>query len=151
MRILALDLATRTGYAHSGGESGSWLLKTAGEAEWLRVSRLWEKLYGIFHKFGIDKIVAEACHVRFAKAAGPLYELRGATKAFCSHLSIDFDGSYAPTTIKKHASGHGVTSKEDMLFWAEMHFEKRIEHHDEADALWLLDLWKTQNAVASAS
>src|SRR5690606_30850313 len=67
-------------------------------------------------------------------------QLQAIIVAFCEDQGIDYRG-YSPSEIKKHATGKGNASKEDMLSAARAKWPQvAIADDNQADALWLLDL-----------
>src|SRR5690606_27882623 len=60
-RILALDPANRTGFAHSCGVHGLWQLNTGGDGEHpgLKLQRLMDNIRLIAKRHGIDEIAFE--------------------------------------------------------------------------------------------
>lgn len=147
MKILALDFATKTGFAHSDGESGSWDLKAKRDQSLsIRLLNLKRNLDVVLRDKGVDLVVFEA--VRFAGMSNgliPCAELQGVVKAWCEEHNIPYKG-YASTTIKFHAVGSGKgkgrkhSNKEAMIDAAERKWKRAFEDDDEVDALWLLDL-----------
>lgn len=98
---------------------------------------------------GVGVVVFEAA--RHAKGAGALVvqsELQGVIKLWCEEEGIPYCG-YSPTSIKKHATGRGNASKDEMLAAAREKWpDKRIADDNEADALWLLNLVSTDLVIA---
>ena len=150
MKILALDPATKCGWAHSGGSSGTWDLSIrTDESGGMRLIRLEGKLVTIHNSVGIDVVVYEA-----ARHAGPNMgralvvqaEMQGVIKLWCDVRDIPYRG-FSPSEIKKHATGRGNANKIQMMDAA---FAKgwRPNDDNEADAMWLLDLFKADMAMA---
>jgi len=147
MRILALDFATRTGWAHSSGPHGVWELAVRrDESAGMRLIRFRGKLREVADNVGVDLIVFEAARHGAPTMQGALVvcaELQGVLKLWAEECGIEYRG-YSPSEIKKHATGKGNASKSDMLAAARTpaQFVKWgvVAWHDEADALWLLDL-----------
>lgn len=147
MKILALDPATKTGWAHSDGASGVWDLKIRpDESSGMRLIRFEGKVHEVAKSVGVDLIVYESV----TAAQGARANLNGvklATKllAIIERLSEIYDyesRGYNLTTIKKHAlPGKGKRDKEAMLKSARAKWtDREVEDDNEADALWLLDL-----------
>lgn len=156
-RILALDLATRTGWAHSSGPSGTWDLSVRrDESGGMRLVRFRGKLNEILQSMGgdmytrgIDLVVFEAPGFvgPGQMAAAFQSELQGVLKLWCEECGIQYRG-YAPTQIKKHATGKGNASKASMILAARAKWPgKEPLISDEADALWLLDLAQKELGV----
>lgn len=146
MNILALDPATKCGWAHSSGASGTWDLSIRrDESDGMRLLRLAAKLAEVCKGGGVDVIVFEAARHAAPKMAGALVvqaELQGQIKRFATEQGIQYRG-YSPTEIKKHATGKGNASKDQVRTAAELKF-KPVADDNEADALWLLDLAKCE-------
>lgn len=143
MRILALDLATHCGFAHSCGLSGVWDLNVKkDESKGMRLIRFRGKLNEVHRAVGIDLVLFETGVSYGAKhASGVLVqaELQGVLKLWCEDLSIDYR-SYTPSEIKKHATGKGNAKKDIMLAAAQAKWPGiTIKDDNHADALWILD------------
>ena len=150
MKILALDPATKCGWAHSCGASGTWDLSVRrDESGGMRLIRLKSKLKEIRKSEGIDLLVFEAARNQGPRMQGALVvqsELQGVIKLFCEVWEIPYRG-YSPTEIKKHATGKGQCGKNVMLEAAQKRWPDRLFVDDnEVDALWLLDLTKQEYA-----
>lgn len=150
MKILALDPATKCGWAHSAGPSGVWDLSIKrDESRGMRLIRFRGKLNEIKDNVGIDVIVFEAARNAKASMQGALVtqaELQGVLKTWCDDNDIDYRG-YSPSEIKKHATGKGNASKEAMVEAAKQKFKKPIKDDNEADALWILDLFVKETSI----
>jgi Holliday junction resolvasome RuvABC endonuclease subunit len=153
-KILALDLATKTGWAHSfhplrkEGEhptaGGVWDLSVRrDESGGMRLVRLAGKLRDIRDMVGLDLVVFEAARHAAPKMQGALVvqaELQGVVKSFCEMRDINYRG-YSPSEIKKHATGKGNANKAAMIQAAKQRWsDVQIIDDNQADALWLLDL-----------
>lgn len=143
MRILALDIATRTGWAHSLGASGVWDLKVkSDESGGMKLIRFESKLNEIA-KVGINLVAFEAVRnvgPRQGRAVVCQAELQGVLKRWCEEMGIDYRG-YSPSEIKKHATGKGNANKERMLEAARERWpDVDLIDDNHADAKWLLDL-----------
>jgi len=66
------------------------------------------------------------------------YGLAAAAEAWCDHKGLSWM-AVPPAKIKKHATGSGNATK-DMMFEAARVLWLNVMDHNEADALWLLDL-----------
>jgi len=147
MKILALDLATRTGWAHSDGPSGVWDFSIRrDESGGMRLVRFRAKLREMLAKAPFAVVVYEAARHAAPGRQGALVvqaELQGVLKQWCESEQIDYRG-YSPAEIKRHATGNGRASKEVMLETARLKWSDRVIQDDnEADALFLLDLAET--------
>ena len=144
MNILALDLGTHLGWAHSCGLSGTWDLSVKrDESSGMRLIRLRAKLREIFEGEGIDLLFFEA--VRFAgpKMGGSLVvmgELQGVIKLWCEAKKIPYKG-FSSTEIKKFATGKGNSGKPIMKKAALKKWGQKVLPMDdnEIDAKWILE------------
>jgi len=149
MKILALDLATVTGFAHSSGPSGVWDLRIKkDESSGMRLIRFENKLREVLNGPGIDLIVFEAVSV----GSGPKANMDGiklSTKlqAIIERMVEKKEGiecsSYNLSQIKAHAIPKKGASrnKEAMVGAAEKRWpDVEVIDDNHADALWLLDL-----------
>jgi len=141
MRILALDIATKTGFAITDGESGTWDLTTKrDESKGMRLIKLRQHIQSIEDEIPIDLIVFEAVRAfRHQQAVVTQSELQGVVKAWCHDNEIEYKG-YTSSMIKKHATGKGNAKKPEMIKAASEMFEIDIVDDNHADALWLLHL-----------
>ena len=153
MKILALDPATHYGFAYQDGNnaivSGTWDLSSKrDESKGMKLIRLESKLNEIA-KLGIDLIVFEAARNAMPQMQGALVvqaELQGVLKLWAEKNKLDYRG-YSPSEIKKHATGKGNCGKPAMIAAAKKKFNFSGDDN-EADALWVLDLAKSEYAKA---
>lgn len=153
MRILALDLATKTGWAHSSGHSGTWDLSIRrDESGGMRLLRLTAKLVELLGWPGIDVVVFEAARHAAPGMQGALIvqaEMQGQVKAWCEAQKIQYRG-YSPSEVKKHATGKGNAGKPAVVNAAKIKWPNvNIEDDNHADALWLLDLAERDLCLSS--
>ena len=144
MKILALDPATKTGWAHSCGSSGTFDLRVKkDESSGMRLIRLESKLNEIKKSVGVDMVVFEAQRGGLPGRLGALVvqsEIQGVLKRWCEVFEIEYRG-YSPGEIKKHATGKGNSGKDKMREAAEARWPSRkFVDDNEVDACWLLDL-----------
>jgi Holliday junction resolvasome RuvABC endonuclease subunit len=144
MKILAIDPATKCGWAHSVGASGVWDLSIRrDESGGMRLLRLRAKLNKASEAELPDVVVFEAARHAAPKMQGALTvqaELQSVIKVWCYDNSIEYRG-YSPSEIKKHATGKGNANKDAILKAARQRWpDVEIVDDNEADALWLLDL-----------
>lgn len=140
--ILAIDPATKCGFALSIGASGTWDLSIRrDESAGMRLIRLRSKLRDLM-AVDIHLVAFEAARNCAPKMQGALVvqaELQSVIKTFCEDNKIEYRG-YSPTEIKKHATGKGNANKAKMLAAARVKWPQFKGDDNEADALWLLDL-----------
>ncbi len=149
MRILALDMATKTGWAHSSGASGVWDLSIRkDESSGMRLIRFETKLREVFAGVGADVIVFETVSVgRSKKANFDGVKLLTKLQAIIERLVETTDDleccSRHASTIKAHAlpAKGAKRNKETMTAAAKQRWpDVEIIDDNHADALWLLDL-----------
>ena len=140
MKILALDLATRTGWALSArGRIRSGARDFDGESHGQKFLKLRAWLDGLVPP---HRVVVEQAHHR---GRGPTELAIGfltVVKMWCAANKIEL-GSVHSSTLKVCATGDGQASKADMVRRANVKFRKKlgrkITDHNEADALHLLE------------
>lgn len=149
MKILALDPATKCGWAHSSGESGVWDLSIRkDESGGMRLLRFRAKLREIHELIGMDVVMFEAArNLQYGNAVRVAAQLQAIIETWCTDNNVEYRG-YSPTEIKKHATGKGNAGKDAMIAAAEKRFSRESLDENEADALWLLDLAKKQLHVS---
>ena len=152
MKILAIDPATECGWAHSNGSGGTWNLSVRkDESSGMRLIRFEAKLMEVINSVGVEVIAFEVPSVARGKKAN-LNGLKLGTKlqAIIERITESTDGMESIgknlSEIKKHATGKGNASKDDMLVAARERFGEVVDDNH-ADALWLLDLIKTELVV----
>lgn len=142
MNILAIDPATKTGWAHSCGTSGTWDLSIRrDESAGMRLIRFRSKVNEILRAVGVDLLVFEAARNAAPKMQGALVvqaEIQGVLKAWCEDNAVAYRG-YSPSEIKRRATGKGNANKAAMVAAARLRWPS-VADDNQADALWLLDL-----------
>lgn len=138
MKLLALDIATKTGWK-SPTASGTWdLTPNRGESSGMRLIRFKAKLMEIMKAENISIIAYErpaGFHKQALIIAG---ELVGVLKMVAEEHHIHL-ACYSATEIKKFATGKGNATKQEMIKAAQ---KKGYSPQDdnEADAIHLYDL-----------
>lgn len=138
MNYLALDLATRTGWAHSAGASGVIDFGPAGELPH-RLVALRDWLASLLDQAPADHLVFERAHHRGGAATRSGIGMQ--TVVMLTAIDHDAQISSVHTgTLKKHATGSGRATKDQMLA-AAMRRHPTIQFTDDnhVDAVWLLD------------
>jgi len=142
--ILAIDLGTTSGWAARGGyskhiSSGTISFKPqrfeGGGMRFLRFKRWLTEIKQSYD--GIDALYFEEVRRHASTDAAHVYGGFMATlTAWCEHHNIPYQG--VPVgTIKKHATGKGNASKEQMIEAAQLRNHAPVDDN-EADALALL-------------
>lgn len=147
MKILALDCATKTGWAHSGGASGVWDLSIKNdESAGMRLIRFEGKILEVKREVGVNVIAFEQASVfSGGKANTNAGKLITSMIAIIHRLCAEDDSLECMgvnlASIKAHAlPNERKRDKAAMVASARQKWpERRIEDDNEADALWLLD------------
>lgn len=144
MKILALDQATKTGWA-TDTASGVWDLRpNRGESEGMRVVRFKAKVREVMDLEGIELVVYERPAGRFKSSIMVSSEMVGVLKDLCIERGVEL-ACYSAGEIKKHATGKGNANKDLMIESARSKWpDVDILDDNHADALWLLDLTKSK-------
>lgn len=144
MRILALDVASKTGWALSHGDamiaSGCWdLTPKRDESRDMRLIRFENKLNEI-DKSGVDLVAYEHTVGLYVGAIMVQSELHGILKRWCQmRVPMVQYAAYSAAEIKKFATGKG-NAKKDVVLAAVCRRWKVVASEDEADAIALLQL-----------
>ena len=144
MNILALDPATKCGWACPEA-SGVWDLSVRrDESSGMRLLRLRSKLNAILSAYPkIDLVVFEAARHAAPKMQGALTvhaELISVIKVWCLDSGLEYRG-FSPSEIKKFATGKGIAKKPAMIAAAKAAFPSvTILDDNHADALMLYRL-----------
>lgn len=143
-KILALDPATHCGYAISRELYGVWdLTPKRDESIGMRLIRLRSKLKEMITNEGINLVVFERPGGRHRGALIVHSELQGQIKVVCEDHQIPYRG-YSSQEIKKYATGKGNAGKPAMIAAAQKKLGYQGENDNEADALWALELAKSE-------
>ena len=144
MRILALDLGTKTGWAFGDAEdikrvySGvqDFSLKR-GESPGMRLLNFDKLVYEMLAKHKPKMVGYEMPHQRGGYATQLLLGMLGILHVACTKAGIEY-ASVHSATLKKFATGSGRASKEQMVSIATVNFKRKIIDDNEADALHIL-------------
>jgi Holliday junction resolvasome RuvABC endonuclease subunit len=139
--ILALDLGTRTGWAHSNTLSGVQdFTPRRGDSPGMRWLEFRAWLCRLLDAAPVALIAYEQAHHRGGAATHVAHSLISLVETVAAERNIELTNRHT-ATIKKHATGKGNTKKPEMLAAARAKWNDRtVIGDDEADALWLLDL-----------
>ena len=142
-KILALDPATKVGWAHTDGPSGVWDCSIRrDESGGMRLIRLRAKIQEVFDANPFTLLAYEAARNAAPGMQGALVTqatLQSVIVLWCEDNNVDYRG-YSPSEIKKHATGKGNANKQAMIDGAHEKWKIPIEDDNHADALWILDL-----------
>lgn len=143
MNILALDLSTKTGFAHSDGASGVWMLmpKQPHEHGGWRFAMFGSWLGDFLDAHETDAIAYEKAHHRGGPATRLAIGLITTVETVAAHAGIHVVQGFHTGTIKKHATGHGNAKKPEMAAAAiARNPTMKFIDDNHVDALFLLDL-----------
>ena len=143
MKILALDVATKTGWC-CGDASGVWDFKIKrDESSGMRLVRFRSKLNEMIELAKPELVVFERTSGFHKNALIVQAELHGLMKSVLEDRELDYR-AYSAGEIKKHATGKGNAKKDAMIQSAKEKWPHKIIADDnEADACWLHDLAAT--------
>lgn len=138
MKILALDIATKTGW-RTATSSGVWDLKpNRGESSGMRVVRFKSKVRELIELEGITQVSYERPAGLHKSSIMVASEMIGVLMDLCIELGVEY-ASYSASEIKKFATGAGNANKEKMIRAAiELGFNVIDDNH--ADAIHLYNL-----------
>jgi Holliday junction resolvasome RuvABC endonuclease subunit len=144
LRILALDPATHCGYAISRSLYGVWdLTPKRDESIGMRLIRLRSKLIEVINCERINLVVFERPGGQFKAAIIVQSEIQGQIKTVCEDLKVEYR-AYSSKEIKKYATGNGNAGKPLMIKCAKEKLGYPGKNDNEADALWILELAKSE-------
>lgn len=147
VNILAIDPATKMGFATSTGFHGMRDFKTKkDESNGIKLLQ--------FKKFLIDTISTENINlVAFERPAGRFKndiishaKWVAIIESVCTEKKVEYV-AYSPSEIKLHATGKGNANKALMIKHAILKYKFPVKDDNEADALHILDLAKTNYYV----
>lgn len=166
MAILALDLATKCGWAvgdlpadwldldsHQVKDahtptSGVWNLDPKKQPKVTRLLKLEESLHEARRRFGVTAVAYESSssfHHKGKQAAFVAAALAGVLQTWCFKWGVECL-ERVPGDIKQHATGKRGASKEEMIAAASRIAGYAIDSDDEADAICLLSLVLSERA-----
>ena len=144
VRILALDPATHCGWAINRDLYGVWnLTAKRDESASMRLIRLRSKLHEIIPSEHINLVVFERPGGRFKASIIVQSEIQGQIKTVCEDLNVPYR-AYSSKEIKKFATGKGNAGKPKMIESAQNFLGYPGKDDNEADALWILELAKSE-------
>lgn len=141
MNILALDVATKTGWCTKTSH-GTWDFKIKrDESSGMRLIRFKAKILELLKLENINVVVFERSAGRHASSVIVQSELHGVLKSICEENNIQYK-AYSAKEIKSYATGNGNASKTAMIKKAQEKLDSSVEDDNEADAMWLYQLAK---------
>ena len=137
MNILAIDPATKCGWAVSNQIYGCWDLSVRrDESNGMKLLRLRALLEKTHNELDLQLVVYERPNSIIHQA-----KLIAIIETFCEERNIQYR-AYSASEIKKFATGKGNAKKEQMILFAKEKLDYSGDNDNEADALWLLNLVK---------
>lgn len=137
--VLALDVATKTGFCTENG-SGVWnftpkKVKGVTPADGKRLEDFHDTLVATIHRQSIKIVVYEGPAVfgKFPNFVG--IHMHGIVEFTCHRLGIQC-AQVSPPVLKKWATGKGNADKSQMILAAQR-YKAAIKSDDEADAILL--------------
>ena len=159
VRILALDLGTRTGWAFSDGkriESGVQVFDLQrGESPGMRFIAFMRWLDKMFEMTAFGLCAFEQSHHRGGYATHLGENLVGRVEEFCAQMKIEH-ASVHSATLKKWITGKGNADKSALMIEANHRFpDRNVTDQDEADALcvlaWAMDKYDPEVGTKPAA
>lgn len=141
MNILALDIATVTGWAHSHGGYGIWNLSEAGDERGARHRMLYDLARMTVERDTVELIAIEAAfiHTKFLSGAVRKIEQNAVAHMLAHDIGVPVV-EYAPSTIKMVTAGNGHATKQQMIRAVELLYNVRTENDNVADAVAILGM-----------
>ncbi len=150
MKILALDLGTKTGWAFGDMEDTNRIYSgmqdfslKRGESSGMRLLNFDKWVYDMLDKHKPEMVGYEMPHHRGGHATQLLLGMLGILHVACEKAGIEYSSVHS-MTLKKSATGSGKASKKDMISAAMKKFNREITDDNEADALHIL-AWTREN------
>lgn len=143
MKILALDIATKTGWA-TDTTSGSWdFALKRGESVGMRIVRFTSKVKEMIELEKINLVVYEIPVGRFQSSIIVATEMIGALKLLCEEMKVEYT-HFSAKQIKKFWTGNGNAGKPAMIAETKKRFpDLEVIDDNHADAIALLELAKS--------
>jgi Holliday junction resolvasome RuvABC endonuclease subunit len=139
MEILALDIATKTGWATSHTSGVVDFKPKRGESDGMRVVRFRSWLDEMLRSGSFSVVVYERPAGRHAASIIVAAKMVGMVDLLAHEHGLDV-AIYSASEIKKHATGKGNAGKDQVYQAAVEKWGTGIADDNEADALWLHDL-----------
>lgn len=143
MKILAIDQASRLGWAISATVYGTWDLTTRkDESHGMKLVRLRAKLAEICQSEGVTIIAYERAASQYAASVISSAKMIATIELYCTDNGIEYVG-YSAKEIKMYATGKGNAKKEAMIQAAKDKYGYTGSDDNEADALHILHYAKS--------
>jgi Holliday junction resolvasome RuvABC endonuclease subunit len=140
VQVLALDLATKTGWAITKDIYGLWDFSLKkDESSGMKLIRLRSKLRECLEEHKVGLVVFERVAGRFKNDITHQSKLQAIVETELLDRGIDYR-AYSAKEIKVFATGKGNAGKPDMVKAAQLKYSYTGNNDNEADALHLLHL-----------
>ena len=147
MVILALDIATKTGWAPDVDSGVIDLSLKRGESPGMKTVRFQARVKELIDLVRPNLVVYEQPGGLHKSSIIDSAKMIGVLEVLCEKRGINIS-SYTAPSIKKHATGSGNAGKPKMVAAARDKWpDIRIIDDNHADALWLWDLAKKDLCV----
>lgn len=144
MKVLALDIASTTGWCLEQGIYGTWDFKTRrDESSGMKLIRFRAKLKEIHELEKIDIMIYERPAGRHASSVIHQAKLIAVMEEFCEENGIDYR-AYSAKEIKSFATGKGNAGKPQMIKAAKDKYGYTGNDDNEADAIHMWYLFKEE-------
>jgi Holliday junction resolvasome RuvABC endonuclease subunit len=144
MNILSLDIASVTGWAVSNEIYGTWDLKTLkDESMGMKLIRFRAKLREVLDLEKIEVVLYERPAGRHANSVIHQSKMIAIVEEEVESRSINYR-AYSAKEIKSFATDNGNASKADMVKAAQKKYGMEGSDDNVADALHMLNLFKTE-------
>lgn len=145
--ILAIDPATNCGWAldfENNVKYGCWTFNIKkGMSPGMKWVQFEKMIIEAIDTYKINIVAFELPMVRMhAGAAIHHAKFNGIIEKVCAQIGVEYV-TYSPTEIKKFATGKGNAKKDQMIIAAKEKLDYVGENDNEADALWILNLCKS--------
>lgn len=149
MKVLGLDIATRTGWCLYDTEADTYevgvinLTPGRNEPEGKRFWRMANQVPDVLR--GVGAVVIERTMTRAKRAAEVLSGLTAVVLVELEERDIEYAFVHA-LTLKKFATGRGSATKEEMINAVNLEgrLDKVLVDDNEADAYWLVRYWQEE-------
>lgn len=134
--VLALDIATKTGYC-STRESGTWNFKKKPmESDGVEMSKFYDTIVLFVEEYGIKQIVAEDINVNnHFTDLKKLAKFRGVLELACEQLDLPSPIYVNVSRVKKWATGDGQADKKKMMEYCKKRWNIEPVDDNMADAV----------------
>ena len=144
MNILALDLATKCGWAHSDGASGVQSFQPRrGDSPGMRYLNLRAWLSRMYEVAPFELVAYEQPHHRGGHSTEVLVGMATTVQGWAAEYGVEMTTRHS-SEIKRHALGKGRGSKLAVMLACEKKFGFEPIDDNHADAIWLLDLVRSE-------